>query len=241
MRGDRGFRWNDKSCDYRRRFLCSTPAEVIPTVCEEGWYMFELSCYQVNNDEATWRAAKETCENQGAHLVSISSEGEQGFLEAMVQQSTWIGLKVDGKDDDGKRNFAWVDSRDFNYTSWSEGEPNDHWASFSEEDCVEMRIEYKYLWNDEPCSTDNACVPEVIQGMEAVLVVVVAVVVAVVVVDEVVAVEEEVEEVVVVVVVVVVAAVVVVVMVAVDVEVEVVEVVVVGSYHKESRSERHCC
>ncbi|KAG0712469.1 Macrophage mannose receptor 1 [Chionoecetes opilio] len=55
MRKVKDFRWNDKSCEQIRQFLCSTPAEAIPTVCEEGWYMFELSCYKVNNDKVTWK------------------------------------------------------------------------------------------------------------------------------------------------------------------------------------------
>ncbi|NXK15043.1 CL17A protein, partial [Herpetotheres cachinnans] len=45
--------------------------------CSVGWKMFERSCYSFSTEVMSWSDAKETCADQGAHLVIINSELEQ--------------------------------------------------------------------------------------------------------------------------------------------------------------------
>ncbi|NXK48022.1 CL17A protein, partial [Chauna torquata] len=45
--------------------------------CLVGWKIFERSCYFFSTERMSWSDAKETCIDQGAHLVIVNSELEQ--------------------------------------------------------------------------------------------------------------------------------------------------------------------
>ncbi|NXF41571.1 CL17A protein, partial [Nyctibius bracteatus] len=45
--------------------------------CSAGWKIFEKSCYSFSTETMSWPDAKEICADQGAHLVTVSSELEQ--------------------------------------------------------------------------------------------------------------------------------------------------------------------
>ncbi|KFP19397.1 C-type lectin domain family 17, member A, partial [Egretta garzetta] len=45
--------------------------------CSVGWKIFEKSCYSFSTEMMSWSDAKETCIDQGAHLVTVNSEPEQ--------------------------------------------------------------------------------------------------------------------------------------------------------------------
>ncbi|NXC48107.1 CL17A protein, partial [Penelope pileata] len=45
--------------------------------CLAGWKIFEESCYSFSTERMSWWDAKETCVDQGAHLVIINSDEEQ--------------------------------------------------------------------------------------------------------------------------------------------------------------------
>ncbi|NXI73467.1 CL17A protein, partial [Anseranas semipalmata] len=45
--------------------------------CSAGWKIFERSCYYFSTERMSWLDAKETCIDQGAHLVIVESELEQ--------------------------------------------------------------------------------------------------------------------------------------------------------------------
>lgn len=171
MRRDVGYKWNDEQCQKEREFVCSTLAEVITTTtttttpaptCDEGWDMFESSCYQVSDTKVSWEEAKTICNDQNADLVSITSESEQNYLAGRITQNTWIGLS----DMNETRTFTWEDCSDVTYTNWSEGEPNNFKFGFEgfgkSEDCVEMRKEDGYEWNDKYCGTINGYICETV-------------------------------------------------------------------------------
>ncbi|NXJ06771.1 CL17A protein, partial [Odontophorus gujanensis] len=45
--------------------------------CLAGWKLFERSCYSFSTEKMNWWDAKETCSDQEAHLVIITSDQEQ--------------------------------------------------------------------------------------------------------------------------------------------------------------------
>ncbi|XP_050708515.1 macrophage mannose receptor 1-like isoform X2 [Eriocheir sinensis] len=162
-----GYMWNDCSCHVTLQFLCSKPPELIITapttatttnttttpapVCEEGWEMFEdTMCYKVSDGLASWPRAREACLAQYAQLAAVTSKGQQNFLAARLTGNTWIGLNDEVKEG----TFTWQDGTEPGYTNWIEDEPNNSFICTNHgvgEDCVEMRHQFGYRWNDHLC------------------------------------------------------------------------------------------
>ncbi|XP_069977455.1 macrophage mannose receptor 1 [Penaeus vannamei] len=148
MRQEFQYLWNNAHCGDVKLFMCSRPAPA-PT-CEGGWQLHESSCYRVSEITASWTEAKDSCIGLGGVLASITSEDEQAFVSGLLNSSAWIGLS----DQETEGEFTWEDGSPFNYDSWEEGEPDNLYMYLSigvGEDCVEMKQEYDYRWNDEFC------------------------------------------------------------------------------------------
>lgn len=104
--------------------------------------------YQVINESMTWHEAKEYCEKLGGHLVTITSQEEQSFINSLLNEDKnlyWIGLVSNNN------NWEWITGEDYKYTNWAKDEPND---DFNEtEKVVQIYAKdhnnfYKGEWND---------------------------------------------------------------------------------------------
>jgi len=85
---------------------------------------FQGHHYQILDYSMTWTAAKDYCERLGGHLVTITSEEEQAFIETLLTEDChkkqyWIGASMDGS----SSKAEWVSGEDFEYTNWSSNEP----------------------------------------------------------------------------------------------------------------------
>ena len=70
-------------------FPSSLPPTTTPAIeCEEGWEMFELSCYWFSNTQDTWTNAKTKCAEKDAYLTSITSQAEQIFIQGKAVRHT---------------------------------------------------------------------------------------------------------------------------------------------------------
>lgn len=132
------------------------------TVCEfksESSYYRAVKC---NAGEISWHQAQTIAQNEGGHLVTITSKEENDLLvnnltlnmKVMVGmrygfRSIWIGL-TDEKEE-GK--FTWVTGEKFDYSNWNSGEPNND----NNEDYVALYIKISgnlwhqtadLVWND---------------------------------------------------------------------------------------------
>jgi hypothetical protein len=103
--------------------------------------VYEGHCY-FPIEKRNWIAARDYCVMQGAHLATITSKGEQGFL-SMFGGATdrWIGLyRPDGAPYMAS-SYKWVVPEPVSYTNWDSGEPN-----FSGQT---VRLKYDGSWADQ--------------------------------------------------------------------------------------------
>uniref|UniRef100_A0A3B5KZ46 C-type lectin domain-containing protein n=1 Tax=Xiphophorus couchianus TaxID=32473 RepID=A0A3B5KZ46_9TELE len=115
-------------------------------------------CYKPFGDKKTWHAARRTCRNLGAELVSIHSMKEQSWVESYLYLATsdvWTGLNDLGL----PGMFMWSNEHIVTFTYWAPGEPNNH-DGFSE-DCVEM-LHQTGRWNDVSCTELNTYICKII-------------------------------------------------------------------------------
>ncbi|MGN0510030.1 MAG: lectin-like protein [Lachnospiraceae bacterium] len=111
----------------------------------------------VDGDDVRWMEAKKKCEEQGGHLVTITSAQEQQFIQNFIADGNkvfyWIGATDSGQE---PNHYYWVTGEEFSYQNWQEGQPdNGNWGPGEYEDYAgilrtdENRFGGKaYTWND---------------------------------------------------------------------------------------------
>ena len=86
------------------------------SVLEHPKQTYNGHTYQLIDENMSWTEAKKYCETLGGHLVSITSSGEQKFVESMFTDATmncyWIGLYRNNS------TWKWVDASTYSYTNW---------------------------------------------------------------------------------------------------------------------------
>ncbi len=83
---------------------------------------FNGHTYVLYTNGSTWDQANEYCINLGGHLATITSPAENSVVSSLLSAggaNALIGLRKDDSD-----VWHWVTGETYNYTSWSEGEPN---------------------------------------------------------------------------------------------------------------------
>ena len=114
---------------------------------------FNGNQYAVMNGLLTWTEAKEYCEELGGHLVTITSQDEQDFIERIIcSQSEYANLYYLGATDDGiENNWHWITDEPFEYTNWQDGQPDGH---ENDEDYIQMNTrkyyndDIEFKWHD---------------------------------------------------------------------------------------------
>ncbi|NLW89041.1 MAG: hypothetical protein GXY43_04880 [Clostridiaceae bacterium] len=99
----------------------------------------------IDKGDMPWPDAKAYCEYMGGHLVTITGEAEQAFINDMLLYGDmnlyWIGAYRDGTE------FRWITGESFEYTNWDGGEP-----SHESENVVHM---YRNSWLNSALGTWN--------------------------------------------------------------------------------------
>eukprot|EP01043_Picozoa_sp_COSAG02_P001934 COSAG02_NODE_43_length_45989_cov_93.430181_5_plen_228_part_00 len=121
-----GANWGDGSCAVQKPYICrscagggtggSGPHSPAPS---RG----SCSCnYLLHEDSADWQTAEDTCVSEGGHLASAHSQANADAIEALVENTAWIGFT--DSTEEGK--FVWSDgSLSNDYENWAAGEPNE--------------------------------------------------------------------------------------------------------------------
>jgi hypothetical protein len=115
-------------------------------------------CYRVNENELTFVGARDACQQAGGHLVTISSEAEDDFAEALHDGEHWIGAS-DGLADtmSGVGTYTWVVDEPFDYSDWEEGQPNAFETDCPDADDDADCFEHCAFQSDEGDWNDRSC------------------------------------------------------------------------------------
>jgi hypothetical protein len=116
-----------------------------PLKCDEPLAeMYEGHCY-IPINKRTYTVARDFCVSLGAHLVTITSKGEEDFLATFGStEDRWIGIARPEGSPMAASSYKWITAEPVTYTNWDTGEPN-----FSGP-CVRMRG--TGLWADQGCT-----------------------------------------------------------------------------------------
>jgi len=120
------------------------------------------SCYRQytnTDDRMNWADSETACVTEGGHLASLSTAGEQAWVDANISLSygTWISLN----DHYREGMYMWWDGSLLSDTNWASGQPSGGGSSW---DCVFMSStdgEWYDAWcsyaNDRLCELTASC------------------------------------------------------------------------------------
>lgn len=100
----------------------------------EGNGHYYKLCGKCRSEHLSWTEAKQACEEMGGHLVTITSQEENDFVQSLHRGGSvqaWIGMSE--LDEIG--NWKWVTGEPTPYWGWGSGEPS---HGNNEEHCVSM-------------------------------------------------------------------------------------------------------
>ena len=86
--------------------------------------VFNGHSYTVYNEALNWGDARDYCESQGGHLITINSKAEQDMLDSLLSQAYleyhgyWMGGRY------SNNSWQWITGEPFTYTNFDDNEPN---------------------------------------------------------------------------------------------------------------------
>lgn len=167
----------DEQCDdggQNNNDGCSTDCKVVCSDIDKNAKLNPENnhCYWILNNntfDKSWSKSKDLCTGIRRHLVTISSEVENKFLQKFYgsdsKQNFWIGLS-DGKGLGDKEVgvYKWITGKPVTYQKWAPGEPNaaeNSCGLLGGKKCYEHRAirQNDGTWNDvrEDGSNDAIC------------------------------------------------------------------------------------
>ena len=152
----------------------------MPETCEEVSAEAHAGhCYRVFMTGTSFPEARDACEELGAHLVTISSDGvgqtefdaENAFVWGLVNNmEVWLGLTDGHTDMEGgdMTPSTWITGEGIAIDNWSDGEPNNYQKDCPDggptgacyEHCGFIPGDRNGQWNDEICGYDKPYVCE---------------------------------------------------------------------------------
>ena len=131
------------------------PSDAASSCGDAGAIAFGGHCYFAASAPGSWDASRTACVAAGAHLLTITSAGEQtAAAQVSPGVDRWIGLEraADAGATDAS-SFGWITGETTSYSNWSSGEPNGSGP------CVRMKSDG--TWGDQVCADSLAAICEV--------------------------------------------------------------------------------
>lgn len=103
--------------------------------------------YRLYDYYMTWDDAEKFCEDNGGHLVTVTSEGENSAVASLLSNGEFPGYWIGYRDNEQEGVWKWITGETSSYTNWYSGEPNNNNGNGGGEDyaCYDKSIK---KWND---------------------------------------------------------------------------------------------
>ncbi|MAY87319.1 MAG: hypothetical protein CML02_11455 [Pseudooceanicola sp.] len=101
----------------------------------DHWYEVIWARVNLTWEQANAAAMAMSFNGQNGYLASITSAGEQSFLDGVNNAfatsspshgGTYVTAWIGGHDKNTEGSFEWTSGEAFSYTNWSSGEPNNY-------------------------------------------------------------------------------------------------------------------
>jgi len=112
--------WDDAVCSEHYNFVCEKKKGY---GCTGGWTEYSSSCFKLGRDKKTWADAEKKCVEEGGHLASVGSFGENWSIHMLlknIQNPVWLG----GTDGAAEGTWVFTDGTRVTHTAWSDGQPD---------------------------------------------------------------------------------------------------------------------
>lgn len=80
--------------------------------------------YELYDDVLSWKDAKAYCESLGGHLVTITSQAENNFVQTLTSNGAQTNYYIGGTDEEKEGTWKWVTGEAFSYINLGDGEPS---------------------------------------------------------------------------------------------------------------------
>jgi cysteine-rich repeat protein len=105
--------WGAAACTATDGFICEDP----------GWSIDPKRhhAYRPFYGASSWMAARDACQQRGAHLATITDRDEQDYVTAQFFGTFWLGsIRMDAASD-----WSWITGEPFSFQTFADGEPDD--------------------------------------------------------------------------------------------------------------------
>lgn len=104
--------------------------------------------YEIVDEGMTWEEARIACEQKGGHLVTITSEEEQQYIQKRILSGKKNGYWLGGYAESSEDKYEWVTGEKMTYTNWGESQPDYALQNEKHEDKMMMYAIHHIANND---------------------------------------------------------------------------------------------
>ena len=110
--------------------------------------------YELYNSSLTWLEAEKFAESKGGHLVTITSENEQKFVETLIKNGTKNNYFIGANNYNQRFAWNWITNEKLEYTNWNTNQP-DFYEGKEYFGMIYKYSDYYGKWNDLPNQNNN--------------------------------------------------------------------------------------
>ena len=139
----------------KRNFFIGLDSDCVKD-CKEGWEANRQHCFFWSIASASWDEAEQTCQKEGGHLASVTSNATNQYIlsgldKRGIKENLWIG----GRDSKEEGTWEWTDESAWEFSYWGPRRPNSDYR----QNCLQYHGSFynplspifKYVWWDFEC------------------------------------------------------------------------------------------